>query len=274
MLHGWGEVHHNENDRAKTVVGINIVTPAIRLEGNRLWVSSTGGDDSGWINAKDALLLSGAIPYFNSILQNDRRDWDAYLRRAEAEHALNQREAATNDYTKAIELHPDEAFLYLRRGRHYHTLKNCKSELSDYEKALEILPRSMPHGYNLKAELYSLESGVFSSCSDLQYRDPKRAVATARRAVFLDHSRPTLLTILAVAYASAGNFAKAGGAQRRALTSPKFPPGYRLDGWNRRWRTVHLLRFQFARRTCIDGRIRIYADGSFAVGDAQPGKIS
>src|SRR5215470_4018792 len=45
MLRGWGEVHHHENDRPRTAVGINIVTPVVRIEGNRLWLSSTGGDD-------------------------------------------------------------------------------------------------------------------------------------------------------------------------------------------------------------------------------------
>ena len=229
MLRGWGEVHHAENDRARTVVGINIVTAVARLEGNRLWVSSTGGDDAGWVRVSDVLLLSDALPYFDTIIQNNPRDWDAYLRRAEAEHALNQREAATADYSRAIELHPNEAFLYLRRGRHYHTLKDCKNELRDYDEALRLTQRSTPQGYNLKAELYSLESGVYSSCADIRYRNPNQAIETGRHAVSLDRSRPTLLTILALAYANAGDFANAIRVQRRALASPRFPPGYRED---------------------------------------------
>src|SRR5207244_12127039 len=87
--------------------------------------------------------------------QPDR--WGAYLRRAEAEHALNQRDAATADYGKAIELHPAEAFLYLRRGRHYHALRACDRALSDFDKAITLAPTSAPQGYNLVVELYSLE---------------------------------------------------------------------------------------------------------------------
>jgi len=229
-LRGWGEVHHADNDHARTVVGINLVTPVVRVCGNRIWVSSTGGDDFGWISTKNALLLSDALSYFNSILQNNPRDWDAYLRRAEAEHSLNQRDAATADYTNAIELHPSEAFLYLRRGRHYHTLKDCEKELRDYADALKRVPTSARQGYNLKAELYSLESGVYSGCANAEYRNPPRAIATARRAIFLDGSRPTLLTVLAVAYASAEDYADAIKVQRKALASSKFPPGYREDG--------------------------------------------
>ena len=156
MLRGYGEVHHTGTDRATTAVGINIVASVVRVERNRVWVSSTGGDDAGWIDVRDALALSEALPYFNAIVQRNPGNWDAYLRRAEVNHALNNREAATIDYTKAIALHPAEAFLYLRRGRHYATLKDCRRALQDFEVAIPLVPTSAPQGYNLAAELYSL----------------------------------------------------------------------------------------------------------------------
>ena len=227
MLHGWGTVHHRDHDPAKTSVGINIVTLVVRVEGHRLWLNSTGGDNSGWVDVKDVLLLSEAVPYFNSLIASNPRNWDAYLRRAEAEHALNQREAATNDYSRAIELHPAEAFLYLRRGRHYNTLKSCESALHDFEDAIRLTPQSAKQDYNLEAELYSLESGVYANCPDISLRDPQRAIETARRAVTLDPSRPTLLTILAGAYARAGKLEQAIKFQQQALSSPRFPPAYR-----------------------------------------------
>jgi tetratricopeptide (TPR) repeat protein len=223
-------VHLGDSDRPRTAVGINIVAPVVRVEGNRVWVSSTGKDDSGWLDVRDALLLSDAIPYFNSLIERNPDDWDAYLRRAEANHALNQREAATLDYTKAIELHPTEAFLYLRRGRHYYTRRLCDGALRDFETAIRLVLTSVPQGYNLTAELYSLQSGVYAGCPDSAYRDAQRAIATARRAVDLDPSRPTLLSILAAAHASAGDFANAVAAQKQALASARFPPGYRQEG--------------------------------------------
>lgn len=227
MLHGWGAVHHRDHDRANTAVGINMVNTVVRVEGRRLWVNSTGGDNSGWVDVKDVILLSDAVPYFNSLIVGNPRNWDAYLRRAEAEHALNQRDAATIDYSKAIELHPTEAFLYLRRGRHYNTLKSCESALSDFGKAIRLTPKSAKQDYNLKAELYSLESGVYANCPDTSLRDPQRAIMTARRAVTLDPSRPTLLTILGAAYARAGQLDQAIKFQQQALDSPRFPPAYR-----------------------------------------------
>src|SRR5262245_26757891 len=106
MLRGWGAVHVGGETRAKTAVGINIVSPVSRVEGSRLWIASTGGDMTGWIDARDVVLLSDALPLFTAAIARDSHDWDAYLRRAEAKHALNDREGATRDYTKAIELHP------------------------------------------------------------------------------------------------------------------------------------------------------------------------
>lgn len=232
MRRGWGAVYVGGETRAKTAVGINIVSPVSRVEGSRLWIASTGGDTTGWIDARDVVVLSDALTFFTAAIARDSNNWDAYLRRAEAKHALNDREGATRDYTKAIELHPMESFLYLRRARHYGTLKACAAELRDLEQALLLVPRSTRQDYNLSAELYSLESGVYATCPDESVHNPQRAIAAAQRAVALDRSRPTLLTILAAAYATAGDFTEAVKHQRLALASRQFPPSYRSDAEN------------------------------------------
>ncbi|HEX9249441.1 MAG TPA: family 16 glycoside hydrolase [Gemmatimonadaceae bacterium] len=229
MLRGLGEVHHSGTSLATTAVGINLVTPVVRLERRRVWVVSTSGDDSGWVDVGDVIPLKNAVGYFANEIQRDPNGWGAYLRRAEAEHSLNQRDAATIDYSRAIELHPTEAFLYLRRGRHYNTLKDCGKALSDFAQGIRLAPTSAPQGYNLEAELYSLESGVYAGCPDTTYRDDRRALSTALRAIELDPSRPTLLTILAFAYFGAGDCASAIAAQKRALASPRFPPNYQVE---------------------------------------------
>jgi hypothetical protein len=64
----------------------------------------------GWMNKKNVILLEDAIPYFTSLIGPNSADWDAYLRRAGSERALNQREAAIADYTRAIDLHPANRF--------------------------------------------------------------------------------------------------------------------------------------------------------------------
>lgn len=229
MLSGWGAVRRADNEPPRTSVGINLVAKVVRVDGRRVWVGATGGGDSGWVDRQDVLPLEDAVAYFDRKLESNARDWDAHLRRAEAEHALNQREAATADYTKAIELYPNEAFLYLRRGRHFVARRMCDKALRDFEEAVRLVPRSAAQDYDLTAELYSLQSGVYSGCPDPTVRDSQRAIETAERAATLDPSRPTLLTILASAHASANDFAKAVECQQRALESPRFPSGYRED---------------------------------------------
>src|SRR5207248_5899559 len=58
---------------------------------------------------------------------------------------------------------------------HYSTLHACGDALNDFEQAISLAPTSVPQGYNLAAELYSLESGVYATCSDSTRRDPRRA---------------------------------------------------------------------------------------------------
>ena len=233
MLQGFGEVHRaTRPPSVATVVGINLVSVVARVQGSRLWIRSTSGGDSGWVDSASVMRLPEAQDTLNLRLARDPTNWDLYLRRAEVEHALNQREAATIDYSAAIRFHPTEAFLYLRRARHYSTLHDCAGALADLERGIALAPTSARQGYNLVAELYSLESGVYASCPDSTVRDPQQALAAIRKAVTLDRTRPTLLVILAQAYASAGDLRSAIRAQRQALLRSRAAPAYRAD-WER-----------------------------------------
>ena len=208
-------------------LGVNIVAEVQRVEGDRLWIRSNGAGDEavGWINKKNAILLEDAIAYFTSLIGDDPQSWDAYLRRGEAEHALNQREAAIADYTRAIELHPSEPFLYLRRGRSFRTMKACTQAIADFEQAINLRPDW--------AEPYNLAAGVHAGCPDPQHRDPQKAIELAQQAIALDaEQHPTYLTVLALSYFRAGDLDNAVLAQRQALDSPRFPPGYREDATN------------------------------------------
>jgi tetratricopeptide (TPR) repeat protein len=204
-------------------LGVNVVAVVQRVEGEHIWIKANGAGDVpvGWVNKKNAILLDGAIPYFTSLIERNPRNWDAYLRRAESEHALNQREAAIADYTRAIELHPDEPFLFLRRGRAFRAMKVCPQAAADFEKASNLKP--------IWAELYNQGAGVYVDCPDPAYRNPGKAVALIEHAIALDVEHPTYLTVLALAYFRSGQLEKAVVTQRQALESPKFPPGYREE---------------------------------------------
>jgi tetratricopeptide (TPR) repeat protein len=124
-------------------LGVNIVAVVQRVEGDRVWIQANGAGDAaaGWVPGKNATLLEDAIPYFTYRIGRKPKDWDSYLRRAEAEHAQNRRDAAIADYTRAIDLHPEEPFLYLRRGRSYRTVKACPEAARDFEKTAQLRPQ-------------------------------------------------------------------------------------------------------------------------------------
>jgi tetratricopeptide (TPR) repeat protein len=228
MLQGFGDYFApGDHGQAQLVrpegLGVNIVAVTQRVEEDRIWIKANGAGDVavGWVNKRDAILLDEAIPYFTSLIERSPKDWDAYLRRAESEHALNQREAAIADYTRAIELHPDEPFLFLRRGRSFRTMRACRQEAWDFERAAQLKPQW--------AEVYNLAAGVYVDCPDPAYRDPEKAIALIEHAIALDMEHPTYLTVLALAYFKSGKLEKAVITQTQALESPRFPPGYREE---------------------------------------------
>ena len=228
MLTSFGDYFAAGKDgKAKLVkangLGVNIVAEAQSVEGNRIWIKANGAGDQpvGWVNAGNAILLEAAIPYFTALIDRNPKAWDAYLRRAESEHALNQREAAIKDYTRAIELHPNEPFLYLRRGRSLRIDKDCLQAVADFESATRLRPQW--------AELYSMEAGVYSDCPDPAFRDQNKAIELIQRAIALDSGHPAYLTVLALAYSRSGRLQEAVLTQKQALDSPKFPTGYREE---------------------------------------------
>jgi hypothetical protein len=223
-LEGFGDYFASVEDGPSQLVkpdglGVNIVAVVQHIDGDRIWIKANGAGDKpvGWVNKTDAILLENAIPYFTSLIEQDPENWDAHLRRAESEHALNQRDAAIVDYSRAIELHRDEAFLFLRRGREFRIMKACAQAAADFEQAATLRPRW--------AEAFSQAAGIYSDCPDPAFRNQDKAIALIEHAIALDKN-PTYLTVLAEAYFRSGRLAQAVATQKQAVESPKFPPGY------------------------------------------------
>ena len=226
-LEGFGDYFvSGEHGKAKLIkpegLGVNIVAVVQRVERDKVWVEANGTGDAavGWVYKKNVILLEDGIPYFTSLIRRNSEDWDSYLRRAKCEHALNQRQAAIEDYTQAINLHPDEPFLFLRRGRSFRTLKACPQAAADFESAARLRPQW--------AEPYNLAAGVYADCPDTAFRDPEKA-NLIEHAIALDVEHPTYLTVLALAYFRSGKLEQAVVTQRQAIESPRFPPSYREE---------------------------------------------
>lgn len=231
-LKGFGDYFASGGDGRPRVVkpqglGVNIVAVVDHIDGDRVWIRANGAGDTpvGWIQRSDAILLEDSVSYFTSLIGKNAKDWDSYLRRAEAQHALNQREAALADYTRAIELHAKEPFLYVRRGRHFETMRTCSAAATDFHEAAKLKPKW--------AEPYNLLAGVYANCPDAKYRNQEEAIRLIKHAIALDSGRhPTYLTVLALAYFRSGQLEKAAATQKEALASADFPPAYRNEATN------------------------------------------
>jgi predicted Zn-dependent protease len=229
MLKGFGEVNSpGENGHIQIKRAPNIVAPVVRIEGNKVWIVSPGEiQPTGWIDTSTVILLTEAIPYFTAQIEKSPKDWDAYFRRADAEHALNKREEAITDYTMAIQLHPGDPYLYFRRARSYHARQICDKAIADYGEVI-LFTKDPAEA----ADAYSRQAGIYANCRDSLQQNSKKAIAAAKKAVSLDHQHPTYLTLLAAAYERDGQLKKAIAAQKKALASPAFPPGYREEATN------------------------------------------
>ena len=64
-----------------------------------------------------------------------------YFNSGEAKYDQEDYQGALADYTKSIEINPNDAFAYVRRGEIYQTLENYQSAIAEYDKALDIDPQ-------------------------------------------------------------------------------------------------------------------------------------
>ena len=175
---------------------------------------------------------------------------ETYSGRAAAYYADQEYSRAMDDYDKVIDLEPGKADAYVYRGRSYEEFtKDHKRAISYYDKALEIDPKNgaayTSRGYarselgQYAEALKDYETGIsfgpkdprlcnefawfLAACREGKYRDGKKAVEYARKALQLAEKdkRPELpdnYEALAAALAEAGNFEEAVKAQSKALS--------------------------------------------------------
>jgi tetratricopeptide (TPR) repeat protein len=145
-----------------------------------------------------------------------------YCSRGEAWNLKDDYDKAIADYTKAIasgELSQEDlSIAYNNRGSAWDHQGDYDKAIADYTKAIEI---------NAKyAKAYNGLAWLMATCPEGRYRDGKRAVELAEKAVALDKGA-TFLDTLAAAYAEGGRFQEAIKTQERAITKRK------QEGWTK-----------------------------------------
>ena len=185
-----------------------------------------------------------AMADFDRTIDLQRRFVKAYFNRGELRYELGQFAEAIEDYNLAIRLRPDDSAAYNSRGHAYYRLGNYRGALDDYTAAIRTdsgsaaaytnrgdayadlgyfaqAARDYRTAIRLDPELgraYQSAAWLMSTCPDERYRDARRAVAVAERAIELDGDADyRYLDTLAAAYASAGQFEAARGVQAQVV---------------------------------------------------------
>ena len=75
-------------------------------------------------------------------------------------------QGAIADYTKAIEINPDDAVIYLIRGKAKHELKDYQGAIADWTKAIEIKPDLFAAYDNRGLARHYVMGDLEGACSD------------------------------------------------------------------------------------------------------------
>ena len=139
-----------------------------------------------------------ALADYEKVIElNPKNQWGWRLRGSYYAN-LKEWDKAAADYSKSIELDPRYALMWRDRASFYVNLKQWDKALADYEKAIELEPNS-PVAHERLAWL-------LATCADSKVRDPRRAIAAAKRAVNLSPNDGSYQRTLAWAEYRAGNW--------------------------------------------------------------------
>ena len=129
----------------------------------------------------------------------------ALLRRGRTDEAIVQ-------YQKVLQLHPDSADAHANLGSAWLAQRSVRDAIAEYTKALQISPENLAALSNL--------AWLLATSADPTVRNGSEAVRLAERADSASSrsdKHPTILRILAAAYAEAGQFAEAKETAQHAL---------------------------------------------------------
>jgi tetratricopeptide (TPR) repeat protein len=129
----------------------------------------------------------------------------ALLRKGRIDEAIIQ-------YQKVLEAHPDSADAHANLGSAWLAKRRVRDATTEYTKALQISPENLAALSNL--------AWLLATSADPTVRNGSEAVRLAERANSASSrsdQHPTVLRILAAAYAEAGQFAEAKETAQQAL---------------------------------------------------------
>jgi tetratricopeptide (TPR) repeat protein len=133
---------------------------------------------------------------------------------------------AVAEFTRLIQLDPQDAANLIKRGAAYMSKKDWDSACSDFSDAIRLAPED--------GDAYSVLAWLWATCPEAKFRNGDKAVEYATKACQLTlWEDANQFESLAAAYAETGKFDEAVEWQTTALQSPDFPEEQREDAERR-----------------------------------------
>ena len=125
----------------------------------------------------------GALFDYSKAIEIDPEDYNAINNRGLIKNELKDYEGAIADFIKVIEMNPKDDFAYNNRGNSKFYLKDYEGAIADYTKAIEINPKYL-NAYNnrgnSKLELKNYEGAIADYTNAIEI-NPENSNAYAYR---------------------------------------------------------------------------------------------
>jgi tetratricopeptide (TPR) repeat protein len=160
-----------------------------------------------WIAKGD---YDAAIRDYSEALRLDPADYSGLVLRAMTQDANKDYDKALEDYATAIRLRPNDGFAFFERADSFYRRREYGKAIKDFEIAARLSPE------NVRAP--ECLAWLLATCPVEKYRNGKRAVELARRAIESEYGAEVwAFNALAAAYAETGQFDEAAKWQKKAL---------------------------------------------------------
>ena len=203
-----------QNNLGVTLFGIGRADDAIAHYYKALEIRPDYAEAS--CNLANALIakgdFEGAIARYKACLAAIPDQEEAQYNLASALLRKGRADEAIVEYQKVLQMHPESADAHANLGSAFLTKARIRDAMAEYTEALQISPENLAALSNL--------AWLLATSPDPTLRNGSEAVRLAERADSASSrsdKHPTVLRILAAAYAEAGQFAEAKTTAQHAL---------------------------------------------------------
>jgi tetratricopeptide (TPR) repeat protein len=155
-----------------------------RTDGDRLWLEGEDGGPSGWGSPDQFICVDDAPAYLAGRVRARPNDTFLYSLSAVIHADRKELDRAVDDWTKIVELEPDNAESYIGRAKLWLNRSEWEKAITDLSRAISIEPNDA-YCYRLRAHVWNAKHDydkVISDCGQSIELEPKNATGLITRA--------------------------------------------------------------------------------------------